>query len=181
MFSFCFSLSHEVPLCCQYMHWCRDIYWIVASFLGTTLLKKMDCRVLSFQEFLIISQLGVGLSDCLLPTRWDSVFWLAPSEVFQKQSMLDHMCPVVWKKKVLFHCIVVYTSGSYSLSWSLFHQNLEALENSCDVDASVFFSIYRSVPLDQLWISMLTAIYRSFSEWYTQPVSTVKLHQFKNY
>lgn len=110
------------------MHWFRDIYWIVASLVGTTLMKKMDYHFLSFQEFLIISQLGVGLADCLLPTRWDSVFWLAPSEVFRKQSRLVHMCPVVSKKKkVLFACIVVHTSASYSLSWSLFHQNLEAL------------------------------------------------------
>lgn len=87
------------------MHWFRDIYWIVASLVGTTLMKKMDYHFLSFQEFLIISQLGVGLADCLLPTRWDSVFWLAPSEVFRKQSRLVHMCPVVSKKKKSAVCL----------------------------------------------------------------------------
>lgn len=100
------------------MHWFRDINWIVTSLLGTTLVKNMDYHFLSFQEFLIISQLGVRLADCLLPTCWDSVFWLAPLEVFQKQSMLVHMCPIVSKKSAvcLYSCLYFCILQSFLIS-----------------------------------------------------------------
>lgn len=97
---------------------CRDIYCTVDSLIGTTLLKKIGCRFLSFQEFLIISQLGVGLADRLLPTSWDSVFWLAPSEVFWKQSVLDHMYPIVSKKGAvsLYSCLYFWILQSFLIS-----------------------------------------------------------------